>query len=67
MDLSNGHMAEPSNGMAADPDGHEMLEVKAAPKKEWDWLGLRNEGALKVGLLGTVLKLGIANIFGYEC
>ena len=44
-------MAAPSsNGMGADPDGHEMLEVKAAPKKEWDWLNWIDDRGDKVAL-----------------
>lgn len=49
VDLSNGEVAAPSNGLAADPDGHEMLEVKAAPKKEWDWLNWVDQRGSKAG------------------
>ena len=38
------------NGHSRDPDGHEMLEVKAAPKKFGNWLHLDDEKIPEVPL-----------------
>lgn len=39
-----------SNGLGGDPDGHEMLEVKASPKTHGSWLDSGDDEQLEVDI-----------------
>ena len=48
MDISSAPPGSTGQDLVADPDGHEMLEVKAAPRKPHDWLHWMDPNSSKV-------------------